>query len=210
MKTFKDLFIRTGDSGILEYIERVTRALEEPWERAYENEENSKYLGEIAFSFTRKADSTLPAAGLSIFQKDSATWYVPNVVPVESGKLSYDEYNSIISEFYDKFLEPVSEACNIGVEITSGNLRDEDIVGENAAKLLSRFSKLANKSSGSSHPMDRERWFAFVVEASKLQFDIDTGNLKRLLVQQGWSEESALDLVIEFEFGVDLIRYMER
>lgn len=208
MKTFKDVYIRVGEAGIVDYIKDVTAALEKPWKRAYENEENSKYLGEVAFCFQREGDSMLPAAGLSIFQKDSNTWYIPNVVPIESGQLSYDEYNEIITEFYNSCLAPTSEKSGIAVDISTGELNDEDIVGETSAKLLKAFSSCANKSTGSSHPLDRERWFAFLIEASKSQDEIDTGDLKRLLQQQGWSEEIALDLVIEFEFGRDLIKYM--
>lgn len=208
MKTFKDVYIRVGDTGIVDYIRDVTSGLENPWKRAYENEENSKYLGEIAFCFQRKGDSNLPAAGLSIFQKDGSTWFIPNVVPIESGQLDYAEYNEIITEFYSSFLLPVSERHGIVVDITTDELKDEDIVGETPAKLLKKFSSCANKSTGSSHPMDRERWFAFIVEASKSKKEINTCDLKRLLHQQGWSEEFALDLVIEFEFGRDLIEHM--
>lgn len=208
MKTFKDVYIRVGDAGIVDYIRDVTESLEIPWERAYENEENSRYLGEVAYCFQRKEDSNLPAAGLSIFQKDASTWFIPNVVPIASGQLSYEEYNCIITEFYDSFLSPASEKHGIVVEITTGELRDEDVVGETPAKLLNVFSNCANKSTGSSHPMDRKRWFAFIVEASRSKNEIDTENLRRLLMQQGWSDESALDLVIEFEFGRDLIEHM--
>lgn len=209
MKTFKDVFIRVGDAGIVDYIRDVTNELRKPWKRAYENEENSKYLGEVAFCFQREGDSTLPAAGLSIFQKDGNSWYIPNVVPIEAGQLSYEEYNEIITDFYESCLMPVSAQHDIAVEISTGELKDEDIVGEIPAKLLKAFSNCANKSTGSSHPSDRNRWFKFIVAACNSKNDIDTGDLKRLLQQQGWSEEFALDLVIEFEFGRELIKHME-
>lgn len=209
MKTFKDVIIRVGDTGIVDYIKDVTDGLKNPWKRAYENEENSKYLGEVSFCFQREEDSTLPAAGLSIFQKNDDTWYIPNVVPIESGQLSYEEYNKIITDFYEACLLPVSAKHGIVVEITTGELKDEDIVGDIPAKLLRTFSSCANKSTGSAHPLDRNRWFAFIVEACKSKDDIDTGDLRRLLQQQGWSDEIALDLVIEFEFGRDLIKHME-
>lgn len=208
MKTFKDVYIKVGEAGIVDYIKDVTAGLEQPWKRAYENEENSKYLGEVAFCFQREGDSALPAAGLSIFQKGGNTWYIPNVVPIESGQLSYEEYNEIITEFYNSCLVPTSKKRDIAVDISTGELDDEDIVGESSAKLLKAFSSCANKSTGSSHPLDRKRWFTFLVEASKSQDEIDTGDLKRLLQQQGWSEELALDLVIEFEFGRELIKHM--
>ncbi|MBU2986813.1 hypothetical protein KO528_15720 [Saccharophagus degradans] len=209
MKTFKDVFIRVGDAGIVDYIENVTNELKKPWTRAYINEESSKYLGEVAFCFQREGDSTLPTAGLSIFQKDGNSWYIPNVVPIEAGQLSYEEYNEIITDFYESCLMPVSAQHGIAVEISTGELKDEEIVGETPAKLLKAFSNCANKSTGSAHPSDRNRWLEFIVAACTSKNDIDTGDLKRLLQQQGWSEEFSLDLVIEFEFGRDLIKHME-
>lgn len=209
MKTFKDVFIRVGDVEIVDYIKDLTNELKKPWSRAYENEKNSKYLGEVAFCFQREKDATLPAAGLSIFKKGGNSWYIPNVVPIESGQLNYEEYNDIITEFYESCLMPLSAQHDIAVEISTGELEDEDIVGEIPAKKLKAFSNCANKSTGSAHPSDRNRWFEFIVTACNSENDIDTGDLKRLLQQQGWSEALALDLVIEFEFGRDLIKHME-
>lgn len=208
MKTFKDVYIKVDNESIANFINSVTDALEMPWQRAYENEESSKFLGEVAYCFKRDRDSKYPAAGLSIFNKNGNTWYVPNVVPLESGQLSYDEYNEIITDFFNKFLAPVAKVQQVDVEISSGELQEEDIVGLEAAILLKTFSSCANKSTGSSHPRDRERWLAFIVEVSKSNISVDTGDLRRLLEQQGWSEDFATDLIIEFEFGRDLIMYM--
>ena len=209
MKTFKDVFIRAGDTGITDYITDVTRCLKSPWKRAYENEEKSKYLGEDAFCFQRDATKSAVGAGLSIFQKSGNTWYIPNVVPTEPGQLSYEEYNKIITDFYETCLAPLSSAHNIKLEITTDALTDEDVVGEVPARLLKSFSNNANKSTGSGHPSDKERWFKFIVETCKSKHHIDTGDLQRLLQQQGWTNEMALELVIEFEFGRGLIKYME-
>ena len=208
MKTYKDLSINTGDVGIIEYVKRITDNLSGSWERAYENEENSKNLGEIAYCFRRKSDSILPGAGLSIFQKDRNIWYIPNVIPTESGQLTYDNYNEILTEFYEKCLAPFSQGVEIF--ITSGNIEDRDIVGEKAAKLLNIFSSYANKSTGSSHPYDRERWFYFIVEVCNSGINVDTDALQRLLQEQGWSKESSIELVIEFEFARDLIQYIRK
>lgn len=210
MKTFKDVFIKIDDKSIKYFISKVTDATKNHWSRAYESEENSKYLGEIAFSFKRSGDNILPDAGLSIFQKENNIWYIPNVVPLEKGQLNYEEYNTIITDFYNSCLKPVALELKIDVEITSDSLTAEDVVGDEAGKLLKQFSSLANKSTGSSHPSDQERWFAFIVETCKKDKHVNTSDLVRVLCEQGWSEDSAHRLVIEYEFARDLITYMER
>jgi len=206
MKTYKDLFINTNNLQIEDYIKKITDNLSGSWERDYANEENSKNLGEIAYCFRRKGDSLLPGAGLSIFQKDKNVWYVPNIVPKDSSQLNYDQYNSILTEFYDKYLAPLSA----DVSITSGDIKDKDIVGEKAAKSLNTFSSCANKSTGSSHPCDRERWFNFIVDACNTDINVDTDSLRRLLQEQGWSEEHSIKLVIEFEFARDLLEHIRK
>ncbi|EGR2987878.1 hypothetical protein DMW08_26210, partial [Vibrio parahaemolyticus] len=198
------------DKSIVDFISKVTDNVKSYWSRSYESEENSKYLGEIAFSFKRSGDSILPDAGLSIFQKENNTWYIPNVVPLEKGQLSYDEYNAIITDFYNSCLTPVALELDIDVEITSDSLTAEDVVGTKAGNLLEQFSSLANKSTGSSHPSDQKRWFAFILETCKQNKYVNSSDLARVLCEQGWSENSAQKLVIEYEFARDLITYMEQ
>lgn len=209
MKTYKDVYIHAADKSIVEFISKVTEDINPHWSRSYESEENSKYLGEVAFSFKRSGDSVLPDAGVSIFKKEGNTWYIPNVVPLQQSQLDYDEYNEIITDFYASCLKPVASELGIDVEITSGSLSGEDIVGVDGFRLLKAFSLSANKSTGSSHPCDQRRWFAFIVGTCSNGEYISTSDLIRVLCEQGWSENTAEKLAIEYEFARDLIKYME-
>ncbi|TOO32012.1 hypothetical protein, partial [Vibrio parahaemolyticus] len=62
----------------------------------------------------------------------------------------------------------------------------------------------------SSHPSDQKRWFAFILETCKQNKYVNSSDLARVLCEQGWSENSAQKLVIEYEFARDLITYMEQ
>ncbi len=209
MKKFKDLYIHTNDESITELVSKVTKNVHSYWSRSYESEKNSRYFGEVAFSFKRVGDRVLPDAGVSIFKKEKNIWYIPNVVPLRFGQLSYDEYNEIITDFYNTCLKPAASELEIHVEITSGMLNGEDIVGNDGLKLLNVFSSFANKSTGSSHPRDQERWFAFIVKTCSQEQYVNSSDLIRLLCEQGWDEDSAQKLAIEYEFARDLIKYME-
>ena len=83
----------------------------------------------------------------------------------------------------------------------------EDWMSPTSAELLKRFSRNANKSTGSSHPFDRERWHEFIIGLHAERREIDTEKLGRWLQDvERWSDEAAIDLIIEYEFGRDLLK----
>ena len=211
MLTFKDLEIKTNNEQIEKFIDALTLLLSKNpiWSRE-KDKENEAHWGEKTFVFRRQKDDKLPSVGLCLCQKENGlSWYVPNVVPLESSELSYKEYNDILTEFYEQLVKPSSNELRIETEITSGEVNDVDILGKEAARFLLSFSHCANKSTGGAHPADRKRWFAFIHNAciSNKQIDIDL--LARLLIEQGWNEDRTNKLVAEFEFGRDLIKYMK-
>jgi hypothetical protein len=75
---------------------------------------------------------------------------------------------------------------------------------------LRRFSILANHGTGSAHPLDRERWFAFLLHCHQDRCELDTDMLQRWLMEQGWTFERASDLAIEYEFGRGLLKFAEQ
>lgn len=213
MKTYKDVFISFNDiDDVKNYIKDITDVITAPWQRNYDREEEVKsFVSDEVYCFERHKDSNLPSCGLTIFFKDQKTLYIPNVVPKESGWLTVEEYNGLITEFYDVYLLPLSEKNSIITTITNDNLQDEDILNKPVAECLRRFSTLANMSTGSSHPCDRKRWYEFICLAFDLSKtkSINTDLLQKILIEQGWGKDRALDLVIEYEFGLGLLEYLD-
>ena len=79
------------------------------------------------------------------------------------------------------------------------------------ADALRRFSAAANKATGSSHPLDRTRWFAFLLSVHGVTPSLDADRLARWLVEvEGWSDDKAHDLVVEYEFGLALLDEYDR
>lgn len=211
MLTFKELFIKTDNANMEKFITALTAKISQNqiWSRK-EDKENRILGADTIYNFQRQKDSNLPSAGLSIFPKNEGmTWYVPNVVPLEYGQLSCQEYNDILTEFYHLFIKPTSDELKIEAEISTGEVDAVDILGEEAARALSLFSDCANKSTGSSHPCDRERWLDFIYKSCMPGRHVDIGLLEKLLIEQGWDEYWANKLVIQFEFGRDLVEYIK-
>lgn len=213
MKTYKDVFISFNSiEDVKNYIEDITNSITVPWQRSYDREQDARsFVSEDVYCFERNEDPRLPSCGLTIFFKDQRTLYIPNVVPKESGWLTVEEYNGLITEFYDIYLLPLSEKNNISITITNDDLQDEDILNKPVAECLRRFSTLANMSTGSSHPCDKKRWYEFICLAFDLSKtkSINSDLLQKILIEQGWEEERALDLVIEYEFGLGLLEYLD-
>lgn len=210
MDTFKDLLIHADDKQMEEIMEVVTQKMAGSLWSRNANKNNNILNVEKIYSFQRKKDKALPGAGLSIFPRhNDEGWYVPNVVPLEFGQLTQKQYNDILTEFYVSYIDTVSRQHQIRCELTSGQVDDADVLGEEAAILLRRFSNCANKSTGSSHPVDKERWIAFIYASCMSEKEVDSGLLQKLLIEQGWGEESAYELIIEYEFGRDVIKYVK-
>lgn len=209
MKVFRDLYIRLNGSKIEDLIEQFTARTGDHWNRALDREKDAGSMGEKAFSFEHTAGDGLERAGLSLFQKEGDTWYVPNIIPLDSSQLSRDQYNKILENFLDTIVRPSIAGLPVTAELSGDIVILKDVVGEDVAALLHKFSVLANKSTGSSHPCDRNRWFDFLIAVQRKRISLDTDLLINSLMEDGWSEDRAHDLAIEYEFAIGLLDYKE-
>lgn len=209
MKVFRDLYIKLNGVKVEELIEQFTARCGDHWHRALDREKDAGSMGEKAFSFEHTAGDGLERAGLSLFQKESNTWYVPNIIPLDSSQLSHDQYNKILENFLETIVRPSIAGLQVTAELTGDVLFLKDVVGEDVAALLHNFSVLANKSTGSSHPCDRNRWFDFLIAVQRKRISLDTDLLINSLMEDGWSEDRAHDLAIEYEFAIGLLDYKE-
>ena len=83
-------------------------------------------------------------------------------------------------------------------------------LSEAAADALRRFNALANKSTGASHPYDRQRWFDFVIQTHTDRSELDPDLLHRWLIEsEDWPEDQASDLAIEYERSRALLARFE-
>jgi len=129
------------------------------------------------------------------------------MVPTESGALNYSAYNRILRDFVDRLANPAASAAGFRVETSRATQSILDWLKPDTAQLLARFSACANKSTGASHPLDQERWIAFLISAHQHGADMDAGQLARWLVEgEHWPEEEAGELALQYEFSGSLLR----
>jgi hypothetical protein len=195
-------------------ILRIVGQLSGGWSRDVAREEEMRrQIVEKLYCFACTAQGERKAASLYLAHPgypSGALLRVSNIVPSEIRELGYDQYNYILREFHGNFVKPAGDALDIRVELSSPEQTLESWLGQQSAGLLRAFSHGANKSTGSSHPMDRRRWLDFLIAIHRAREDLDSGLLERWLVEEErWPDDIASDLISQFEFSQDLLRRFE-
>lgn len=209
---FRELTVR----GLYPALERLGGVIQERlpahWRRdTIKEQENTRMFGDRSLLvFERDGSGGLPASGVAMLI-DGEKAEVVNIVPLEKSQLSAKEYNAVLVELTSTAIEPAAATLGLKCELTDDLKPFTAWVSPEAGDALRRFSILANHGTGSSHPLDRERWFAFLLCCHQDRCDLDTDMLQRWLMEQGdWSFERASDLAIEYEFGRGLLTFAER
>ena len=110
-------------------------------------------------------------------------------------------------EFHDRFAVPVAQELGLRIILTPDDVDLEVWLSPATAQALRSFSRNANKSTGSAHPMDRDRWYAFIFAAHRENARFDSSTLYRWLSEAGgWSGSMASDLSREYEQARSLLR----
>lgn len=209
MRIFRDLYIFISEMKENEYITTIEKSLDNDWYRLIDEEANlSKLAGFKYYCFLCKESQHRPEACIALTRASSDKLYVANIVPKKTSELVYESYNNILEEFTFKYVKPAAEKLGVEIELTSDEETLEDWVSKDTEKKLRTFSACANKSTGSSHPCDQQRWFDFIISAFNEKNKLQSDYLQRWLIEEsGWTEEKAIELVIEYEFGIALLEH---
>lgn len=206
---FRDLTIR-GKRGDLPKIRAaLLDQVTIPWKHAEEREEeisSGSLNDDDVIMFSREQGNGIEAVGLLLWSRGD-DYQVTNIVPRDVGQLGYEAYNAALNDFVERIAKPASQAVGFRIETTPERQSLTDWVSSDVAEALRRFSVLANKSTGSSHPSDRQRWFEFLFAAHGASEKLDADRLIRWLSEvENWPEDTAHDLAIQYELGLDLLK----
>lgn len=202
---FQDLEIKGKPEELTNLFAEISENLtKKGWSRDYEAEK--KLENELYAINTNLQEEMLESTifiGMSEGERK-----VTNILPLNKNSLTIEEYNKILNIFYDHFIEPLkSKYSNLIFDLTNESKTLEDYMFPESAKLLNMFFAGANKSTGSLHPMDRNRWYDFIISVATKNENFPDDILNRWLIEvEGYSENVASDLVSEFNFGVYLLR----
>ncbi len=226
MKTYRELYFRGTKEQLAEFVDTIGKYAMGDWKSVKQSERWQDYL------FFDYIGTHVNKARVSIYIGDrmaKGELRVGNVVPMEKNELSIEEYNAVILQFYDDVIKPFKESgTQLSISQPSDDIFDPtSVISETALKKLNLFCSAANKSTGSSHPYDQERWFDFIcqtVDDGKL---IDYSTLASFLQDEAywgkkpddfigvmgnyaWDEEHAYELASEYENLCEVLLYYKK
>lgn len=205
-KVFRDVTVY-GDQEVLDaLIPAIECRLADGWSRDLESEKTLAGAGGQLrfFLFVRRASAEWPAVKLAMCS-EGRRLSVTNVMPRECGRISCAQYNSILIEFYLKFLHPAAEEAGLPIELSPDERSLESEYGRRGLELLKRFSVCANKTC--THPSDQRRWMDFLIHLHHRRPNRDYGFalLAKWLIDDGWSRDKTSELISQCEFALPLL-----
>lgn len=206
LEVFQDLTLRGPDEKRSMLRMALIAHANGSWRHASDKEDELSEMAEAedVIAFERSGGEGIDAVGLVLWAREEG-FEITNIVPLAVGELGPRRYNAALQDFESCVARPAAMEVGFEVQVTSAQQGPADWLPPLAAEALQRFSGAANKATGSSHPTDRRRWFAFLIAAHTAN-DLDTDRLMRWLVEvEGWPEDVAHDLVVQYEFGLALL-----
>jgi hypothetical protein len=214
MKVYRELSIKGSWQKLEAFIDRIAlRQGAEGWsavEYVYQHDPLKP------FCFTCPETAGRPESEIWVARRDpdkpylgNGELYVSNIVPKDYRRqLAYPEYNAILTEFYERFVRPEKDDPGLSIDLSRDDVGLEEWLSPAAAQALRLFSEKANKSTGASHPMDRERWYKFLILADKENARLDASTLARWLSEEaGWADTTASELADDYARARSLLAY---
>lgn len=207
MKKFQDLYLQLNGTDIQRLVDSLTQHCNSLWKRRSDKEDGIG--GYRPYCFESVGNESLAAAALFLYEKESGVWYVSNIVPTVERELNHEQYNSLLNDFASNVVTPAIEDLTVTADLTTDEVSIGSLAGQNVEDALRRFSNLANKSTGTSHPYDRKRWFEFVTMAYESSDELSADLVISTLIEFGWPEDMAYELGIKYEYAIDLLAYVQ-
>ena len=225
MKIYRELYFRGTPSQLSKFAEEISNYVTGDW-HFVTKDADGEYKKYLFFDYMgKKVDN----ARVSIYLGDrinSGEVNVGNIIPLIKNQLSIEEYNAVLMLFYKEIVVPY-EKENSYLSIsqpTDDNFNPLTIMSETSLKKLKAFCGGANKSTGSSHPCDKERWLSFILQTVEEDRILDSDILCRFLQDKeswgkkpndyigvmgdyAWDEDSAYELSMEYETISEAMKY---
>jgi len=216
MKTYRELYFRGTTKQLSDFISEIGNYVKGDWKLREEDKDYKNYLWiDYMGTSVNKAMVSIYFGGDYI---SNGELRVGNIVPLEKNELNVDEYNAVLMLFYNDVIKPFKESrTELEIPQPTDDIFDPlAVISEEALKKLKLFCHCANKSTGSSHSSDKERWFDFIYQTVIDDKMIDYDTLAKFLHDEvywgkkpdgflgvmgkyAWDEEHAYDLASEYE-----------
>ena len=226
MKTYRELYFRGTELQLSKFVKQIGDFAIGEWKLREQTERWKEYL---LFDYI---GNDVDKATVSIYLGDNVQkgeLKVGNIVPTIKHELSVDEYNEVLLKFNTDVVKPYKEhGTEVDITSPSDDIFDPTaVISVKALNKLKHFCNLANKSTGSSHPLDQERWFDFICQTVDDRMIFDSSQLAEFLQDENywgkkpdgfigvmgdfaWDEEKAWELANEYEQACEVVSYYKK
>ncbi|SDA60787.1 MULTISPECIES: hypothetical protein [unclassified Janthinobacterium] len=209
LEVFQDLYIYVHKAERGKLAEALISHAKSPWNHVSDAPIEQQDQGEIIL-MERSETLGTPSARIMLWPTEVG-YIVSNVVPTSLGSLTIGLYNQILQEFLMLVASPAAISIGCSATLSAATQSITDWFDAHTSHAFTRFSNLANKSTGASHPKDAERWIDFIISAHRNESKADTDLLFKWLYEvEQFPQEIAHDLASDYAFSRDLLqRYDE-
>ena len=135
---------------------------------------------------------------------------VVNIVPMpESGISHIDcvEYNLLLDRFRDKVFASINSLSGNTIRENTEDYTIKDIIPLS----FDALNAWLNGFPLSAHPMDTNRWYAFIVALHSNNEYISTEDFGKYIREEyGWSDEDVEEFSLKLEAQIGLLEYYDR
>jgi hypothetical protein len=195
MKDYQEVYIKTGAIADEEVIDHIIEFAKETDGWIYPEKESMRYAtaaGAPACAIAYAAYNPPVLPGVAVVKKKEGLFYVPNIVPKRSSRLSMMQYNEVavafgrgLRSYFKRHKVPVS------VSLPSTEVHFEDIVKSKKAR--SYFQLYLQNYPLSYHSLDIERLDRFTCALARYSRQaIDFDAFEQYLIEVlSWAQKDA-------------------
>lgn len=218
MKVYRELYLCGTNEQLKNYINKIRNFHFKGW--TLEDNKNNKWSKYLIFDYSGKAVNKAKVF-IYIGNLDNENIHVGNIIPTEPEKseLTIDEYNDILDLFYNDIINKITDE-DIEIQYSKNDeFNPLSILSKESLEKLEVFCNAANKTTGSHHPCDRERWFDFIFYSFTRNEIFSEETLAKFLsdkeywdelginktMEGAWTEDAAYKLAQEYSLVIETL-----
>lgn len=137
--------------------------------------------------------------------------WIPNIVSSDKDHLEEEEYNYVLKEFIKQVVSKYVPKEKI--QLTKENVQLSELISTDSYEKLERWEYSCDHNAPFAHPLDREKWMAFLSSVFYYKDDkkMNSGDLEAWLREdKNWSQylnNEIQDVALRYEDGIELLHY---
>lgn len=227
MKIYKELYIYGNRQVLDQFQTQIYKNMSADWVKPQADELLKDYI--LIDYVGRDLEPSRIAIYYNADELKEDYIRVVNIIPLKKSLLSIEEYNRVLDKFYCDIVEPYGAMhSEIVIEKpTTDEFEPQKYISDVALQKLKKFCNAANKTTGSSHPCDEERWYDFICQTvvDNKVFDYDTlynflidkeywgekeSDIIAAIGHYAWDEEQAMKLASEYDNYVRFLQFYRK